>query len=102
MIKNTMFARNCPKGKEPILTMAMQMARGGGGGVEQWPFSVGEVGVLLWIWKTVLNGSNSSLLNLVFLLTLTLFNNWLSLILPLRGKPVGATVTQAFTVSFEN
>ena len=33
MIKNTMLARNCPKGKEPILTMAMQMAgRGGGGG----------------------------------------------------------------------
>ena len=25
-----MLARNCPKGKEPILTMAMQMARGGG------------------------------------------------------------------------
>ena len=32
MIKNTMLARNCPKGKEPILTMAMQMAGGGGGG----------------------------------------------------------------------
>ena len=38
-----MLARNCPKGKEPILTMAMQMV-GGGGGVEQWTFSVGEVG----------------------------------------------------------
>ena len=25
-----MLARNFPKGKEPILTMAMQMARGGG------------------------------------------------------------------------
>ena len=49
MIKNTMLAQNCPKGKEPILTMAMQMAGrgGGGGGVEQWPFSVGEVGFLL-------------------------------------------------------
>ena len=32
MIKNTMLARNRPKGKEPILTMAMQMAGGGGGG----------------------------------------------------------------------
>ena len=28
-----MLARNCPKGKEPILTMAMQMVPGGGGGV---------------------------------------------------------------------
>ena len=45
MIKNAMLARNCPKGKGPILTMAMQMAGGGGGGrvFEQWPFSVGEV-----------------------------------------------------------
>ena len=43
-----MLARNCPKGKESILTMAMQMAGGGGGrGVEQWPLSVGEVGFLL-------------------------------------------------------
>ena len=59
----------------------------GGGGVEQWPFSVGEVGFFLWIWKkTVSNGNNSSLLNLVFLLTLTLFDNWLSLILLLRAK----------------
>ena len=53
MIKNTIPARNCPKGKEPILTMAMQIAGGGGGvvvgggGVEQWPFSVGEVRFLL-------------------------------------------------------
>ena len=30
MIKNTMLARNSPKGKVPILTMAMQMAGGGG------------------------------------------------------------------------
>ena len=41
-----MLARNCPKSKEPILTMAMQMAggggEGGGGGVEQWLFSVGS------------------------------------------------------------
>ena len=36
-----MLARNWPKGKEPILTMAMQIT---GGRVEQWPFSVGEVG----------------------------------------------------------
>ena len=42
MIKNTMLARNCPKGKGPILTMAMQMA--GEGVFEQWPFSVGEMG----------------------------------------------------------
>ena len=41
-----MLARNCPKGEEPILIMAMQMAGGGGGG-EQWPFSMGEVGFLL-------------------------------------------------------
>ena len=35
MIKNwqLMLARNCPEGKEPILTMAMQMVGGGGGGV---------------------------------------------------------------------
>ena len=26
-----MLAWNCPKGKEPILTMAMQMVGGGGG-----------------------------------------------------------------------
>ena len=45
MIKNTMLARNCPKGKEPILTMPMQMAGGGGGGLsnghslwEKWDF----------------------------------------------------------------
>ena len=31
MIKNTMLSRNCPKGKEPILTMAMQTAREGEG-----------------------------------------------------------------------
>ena len=47
MIKNTMLSRNCPKGKEPILTMVMQMAGGGGGEVEQWPFSVEEVGFCL-------------------------------------------------------
>ena len=47
MIKNTMLARNCPKGKGPILTMAMQMAGGGEGVFEKWPFSVGEVGCLL-------------------------------------------------------
>ena len=48
MMKNTMFAQNCPKGKGPILAMAMQMAGGGGGEVfEQWPFSAGEVGFLL-------------------------------------------------------
>ena len=65
-----------------------QCLPGGGGGVEQWPLSMGEVGFLLWIWKTLSSNNNSSLLNLVFLLTLTLFNNWLSLILPLRGKLV--------------
>ena len=94
---------SCLKGKEPILTMAMQMVvvvgGGGGGAVEQWSFSVGEMGFLLWVWKALSSGNNSSLLNLVFLLTLTLFN---SLILPLRGKPVEVTVTQSCTVSFEN
>ena len=40
-----MLARNCPKGKEPILTMAMKMEGGGGGGLsnghclwEKWDF----------------------------------------------------------------
>ena len=43
-----MLAGNCPKGEEPILTMTMQMAgQEGGGEVEQWLFSVGEVGFLL-------------------------------------------------------
>ena len=67
-----MLARNCPKGKEPILTMAMQMA--GGGDLsnghclwEKWDFcSEFE--------KHFSSGNNSSLLNLVFLLTLALFN----------------------------
>ena len=31
MIKKKMLAQSCPKGKEPILTMAMQMAGGGWG-----------------------------------------------------------------------
>ena len=34
MIKNTILARNCPKVKESILTMAMQMAGGEEGGGE--------------------------------------------------------------------
>ena len=29
-----MLAQNCPKGKEPILTMAMHANGGGGGGAE--------------------------------------------------------------------
>ena len=63
---------------------------GGGGGVEKWPFSVGEVGFLFWVWKALSSGNISSLLNLVLLLTLTLFNNWLSLILPLERKTNGS------------
>ena len=89
MIKNWQcLPKIAQRVRNPFSPWPCKWGGGGGGGVEQWPLSVGEVGFLLLIWKMLSSGNNSSLLNLVFLLTLTLFNNWLSLILPLRGKLV--------------
>ena len=63
MIKNTMLARNVPKGKVPILTMAMQMAGGGGGssivhGYQDIFQLYGSVGPLECIFMALLTLSN--------------------------------------------